>query len=284
MKTETININKKVAISSVIVVFALIISALIFGSSDSRKSTEAALSSTCKFSDLTFYYIDGCSWCSKVKSDGSLDKLRAMRVNVTEINARTGRVKHDFKGVPTFVIDDEVITGYRTFEELIDLLGCGKEEDGGAVVEVISSSEEENIEDEISEESGFSGDKGETVYLSGGKIEIETSSIDDDRTSFFNADIGDRTVYFFVVRDGSGVYRAAANACEVCFGEKKGFRREGDYMVCDNCGNKYSLEKIGTEKGGCNPGPISPNLKVAGGKIIINEKDISDPDVLRLFN
>lgn len=83
-----------------------------------------------------------------------------------------------------------------------------------------------------------------------------------------------KTIYFFVVKDKDGIYRAAANACQVCFDARIGFRQKGDFMVCSTCNNKYPLSKISTEKGGCNPGPINPNLEVKNNQIIIQQSDL----------
>jgi len=34
------------------------------------------------------------------------------------------------------------------------------------------------------------------------------------------------------------------------------------------------MEKIATEKGGCNPAPISPNLELKDGKIIVKQSEL----------
>jgi hypothetical protein len=92
---------------------------------------------------------------------------------------------------------------------------------------------------------------------------------------FYHVTLPDgKTVYFFVVKDKNGVIRAAANACQVCFSTKRGFHQEDGWMVCNTCGNRYPLEKIATEKGGCNPVPINPNLKVSDGKAILQLADL----------
>ena len=52
-------------------------------------------------------------------------------------------------------------------------------------------------------------------------------------------------------------------------------------MICNTCGNAYPMEKIATEKGGCNPGPINPNLAIKEDNIIINQSDITQ--VIDLF-
>ncbi|HBH46164.1 MAG TPA: hypothetical protein DDX47_02235 [Candidatus Jacksonbacteria bacterium] len=122
--------------------------------------------------------------------------------------------------------------------------------------------------------SDFVGEAGQQVVLENGEINLPADSIS-DQASFYNASMpSGKTIYFFVLKDKNGIYRAAANACQVCFGARKGFHQEGGEIVCDNCGNRYPIEKIATEKGGCNPGPISPNLEVKDGEIIITQADL----------
>jgi len=119
----------------------------------------------------------------------------------------------------------------------------------------------------------FNGEKGQKVALADNKIRLDLFS--DNQARFYNVEMPDgKIIYFFVVKDKNGVYRAAANACQVCFKTYKGFRQEGNEIVCNNCGNRYPIEKIATEKGGCNPGPINPNLEVKNNQIIIQQSDI----------
>ncbi|MBL7156366.1 MAG: DUF2318 domain-containing protein [Candidatus Pacebacteria bacterium] len=123
----------------------------------------------------------------------------------------------------------------------------------------------------------FSGEQGKKVELENGKVILAEESFENTEANFYNTKLSNgKTVYYFVVRDKQGIFRAAANACQVCFDSRTGFRQQGDYMVCNTCGNKYPLEKIATEKGGCNPGPINPNLEVANGKVMIQEKDLQE--------
>lgn len=130
-------------------------------------------------------------------------------------------------------------------------------------------------------DSGFKGEKGENVALENEEVKIKASVFDDNQARFYNVEIEGKTIYFFVVKDKDGIYRAAANACQVCFAVKKGFHQEGDFIVCNNCGNRYPLEKIATEKGGCNPAPISPNLEVKNGRVVVKKGDIQQ--VAELF-
>lgn len=128
----------------------------------------------------------------------------------------------------------------------------------------------------------FLGEKGEAVFLIDGQIVLESKIFTDSLAHYYNIELPNgKIIYFFIIKDGSDIYRAAANACQVCFDARMGFRLEGDFMICNTCGNKYPLEKIATEKGGCNPGPINPNLKAENGKIIIKQSELEQ--VVDLF-
>jgi len=108
-----------------LIIFAIIVVAgIVFLALSSKGEVN---NSQCKFGSLIFYYLDECEWCNKVKSEGTLDSLEALGVKVQKINTRTGIVRHSFTGVPTFVVDNTVYTGYRTLDELKDLLGCPKQ-------------------------------------------------------------------------------------------------------------------------------------------------------------
>ncbi|MAG44454.1 hypothetical protein CL633_01025 [bacterium] len=120
----------------------------------------------------------------------------------------------------------------------------------------------------------FSGEQGEKVILENSQIKLDAKIFDDNLAHFYNVELNGKNIYFFVVKDKQGIYRAAANACQVCYGARIGFRQEGDFMTCNTCGNKYPMAKIATEKGGCNPGPINPNLEVINDQVIINKPDI----------
>jgi uncharacterized membrane protein len=127
----------------------------------------------------------------------------------------------------------------------------------------------------------FLGEKGTNVRLENNNVLISANEVADGKMHFFNSVLPDgKTVYFFLVKDQNGVFHAAANACEVCFGAHKGFHQDGNEVVCDNCGNRYPLEKIATEKGGCNPGPINPDLKISNGNLTITLEQLTNVEKL----
>ncbi len=106
-----------------------------------------------------------------------------------------------------------------------------------------------------------------------GQLEIPLSTISDGEAHHFRVKAKDGTmVHFFTLRSRDGVIRAAMDACDVCYRSGKGYMQDGDYMVCNNCGQRFSSHKINEIKGGCNPAPL--NRKIDGDKLVIAMADI----------
>lgn len=86
--------------------------------------TEKTTTSKCQTTEMIFYYSNGCGWCTKVKNDGSIQKLEALGVKVKQVEVSVGPIEHKFTGVPTFVVNNQVNSGYKTYDQLKQLLGC----------------------------------------------------------------------------------------------------------------------------------------------------------------
>jgi uncharacterized membrane protein len=117
----------------------------------------------------------------------------------------------------------------------------------------------------------FSGGGFKTVTAEAGMVRIPLSDVNDGQAHFFTYE-GRKPVNFFVLRSSDGVIRTAFDACDVCFKEKKGYRQEGDLMVCNNCGQKFPSVKINVMRGGCNPAPL--NRAVQGETLVLRASDI----------
>jgi len=150
------------------------------------------------------------------------------------------------------------------------LTGCSK----GSALPPENKYDQKPTQEAI-QEVKFTGEKGVAVDIADSKIVLDSKTFDDGLAHYYNTQLRGKTVYFFVVKDKDGIYRAAANACQVCANSKMGFEQDGNFMVCNTCGNKYPLEKIATERGGCNPVPINPNLKIKDGQVIIDQSDLN---------
>jgi len=80
------------------------------------------------------------------------------------------------------------------------------------------------------------------------------------------------TVRYFVLKSSDGVIRAAFDACEVCWAEGKGYSQKGDFMICNNCKQRFASTRINEVKGGCNPHPLT--RQVVDGNVVIKVSDI----------
>ena len=59
-----------------------------------------------------------------------------------------------------------------------------------------------------------------------GEVTIPLAGIGDGQAHFYQVKADDgTTVHFFVIKSKDGVYRAAVDACDVCFKEGKGYLR-----------------------------------------------------------
>jgi uncharacterized membrane protein len=79
-------------------------------------------------------------------------------------------------------------------------------------------------------------------------------------------------IRYFLLKSSDGVIRAAFDSCDTCWSAGKGYRQEGDNMVCNNCGLRFASVKINEIKGGCNPAPLTRATR--GDKIVVKVKDI----------
>lgn len=84
---------------------------------------------------------------------------------------------------------------------------------------------------------------------------------------------GYKEIKYFIVKTQTGEIKTAFDACDVCYAAYKGFRQEGNYMVCNNCGNKYTLDELGsTTTGGCWPGYLEHTI--VNNQVVIKEDNI----------
>jgi len=100
-----------------------------------------------------------------------------------------------------------------------------------------------------------------TSAAPGGDVKIALADVSDGKAHFCSHDIGGTQVKYFVFESSDGKVRAAFDACDVCFAQKKGYHQEGDEMVCNNCGRRFPSTTINEVEGGCNPSPIERTVK-----------------------
>lgn len=110
----------------------------------------------------------------------------------------------------------------------------------------------------VSDADSKSGQKNAAaaVIEEGGALVIPVSDVTDD-VSFFPVEVDDTEMEIIAVRDSAGAVRMAFNTCQVCYSSGRGYYvLQGDVLVCQNCGNRFTVDQVGIESGGCNPWPI----------------------------
>ena len=109
------------------------------------------------------------------------------------------------------------------------------------------------------------------VAAENGKVTIPTSEVNDGKAHHYSILLGGKNINFFVLQSNDGVVRAAVDACDVCFPEKKGYSQDGDYMICNNCGRRFHESKINVEQGGCNPAPLERSFDESSITIAVGD-------------
>jgi len=106
-----------------------------------------------------------------------------------------------------------------------------------------------------------------------GAVSFPLADLADGKSHFYTVAAGGKEVRLFAVKTADGKIRTALDACEVCYPEKKGYRQEGDFMICTNCGRRFHLTMVGEQRGGCNPSPLAS--EVVGGTVRIKLADVA---------
>jgi uncharacterized membrane protein len=120
-----------------------------------------------------------------------------------------------------------------------------------------------------------SGRKASAATVSadgGGEVSIPVSDLSGTANFYEYRTAAGKNVRFFAMRSSDGAYRAALDSCDVCFAAKKGYRQQGDDMVCNKCGNHFPSNDINDVHGGCNP--VGLTRAIAGDRLVIKAADL----------
>lgn len=135
----------------------------------------------------------------------------------------------------------------------------------GKDVENEGQKETENVAANVQEDAEenkdtISGDV--TVIGAGESLIIPASEVTED-ASFIPVQVDDVLMEIIAVRGSDGSIRTAFNTCQVCYSSGRGyFEQEDNAFVCQNCGNRFTVDNIEVQSGGCNPWPIFEENKI----------------------
>lgn len=95
-----------------------------------------------------------------------------------------------------------------------------------------------------------------------------------ETAKFYPYEVGGQKMEILAIKASDGSVRTAFNTCQVCNGSPRAYyKQQGDALVCQNCGNRFSPDMVEVERGGCNPIPIMKDEKTDDGTNITISKD-----------
>ena len=104
-------------------------------------------------------------------------------------------------------------------------------------------------------------------------IKILKSEIS-EKAKFYPYKAGDTYMELLAVKATDGSIRTALNTCQICFDSGRGYYEQvGNTLVCQNCGNVFSVDDVEIVKGGCNPVPVLKENKTDDGEYITVKKE-----------
>lgn len=133
---------------------------------------------------------------------------------------------------------------------------------------VTKKSESSKIESKATSTPGKVNENGDIV--------INVADIT-DKVSFYSYNDEGTDLEVMAVKASDGTIRTAFNTCQVCYSSGRGYYvQKGNNIVCQNCGNQFTMDKIQVSKGGCNPVPIFKENKVVTDTTITIPKKFID--------
>lgn len=122
----------------------------------------------------------------------------------------------------------------------------------------------------------FSGEKDNAdpgadvqVIQEGERLIIPVSEIS-ETAQFYPVLVNGTQMEVIAVKDSKDNIRTAFNTCQICYSSGRGYYvQSGNVLVCQNCGNRFTVDQVEIETGGCNPWPIFPENKTVTDESII---------------
>jgi uncharacterized membrane protein len=106
-----------------------------------------------------------------------------------------------------------------------------------------------------------------------GQVRISLADLQPQDVRFYRfLNTGNQEVRFFVGRDGAGQVQVAFDANEQCAKSKRGFRHEGEWMVCNKCDKAFRLAETNSHGEGCTPIPV--RFRENGQELVLAEADV----------
>jgi uncharacterized membrane protein len=106
-----------------------------------------------------------------------------------------------------------------------------------------------------------------------GAMSIELAGLGPNQVRFYRfLNRANQEVRFFVGRDTSGTVQVGFDANELCAKTKRGYKHEGEWLVCNKCDKSFRLAEVNAGGGGCKPVPLKH--RVEGDRLLLAENDL----------
>ncbi|HHW46698.1 MAG TPA: DUF2318 domain-containing protein [Clostridiales bacterium] len=112
-----------------------------------------------------------------------------------------------------------------------------------------------------------------TTVVKNSDLIIQKSEITEN-AKFYPVEVDGTKLEVLAVKASDNTIRTAFNTCQICYSSGRGYYvQEGSFLVCQNCGNRFSMDEVEVARGGCNPVPITADEKTETETSIIISKD-----------
>ncbi|MCI1956598.1 MAG: DUF2318 domain-containing protein [Oscillospiraceae bacterium] len=120
--------------------------------------------------------------------------------------------------------------------------------------------------------SADTGAQSGSIDAATGNLVIQKSQVT-ATPSFYPYQSGNIKMEVLAVRASDGSVRTAFNTCQVCYSSGRGYYQlDGDTLVCQNCGNRFTADQVEQQRGGCNPVGITREYKTETDQTITIQK------------
>ncbi len=106
--------------------------------------------------------------------------------------------------------------------------------------------------------------------VKGEEIRFSINTLEEGKPVFRSLEYEGTKIDYIVLKTDSGV-ESYLDACAKCYSRKKGYRADGDYLVCVACGKRYPIKKL-TGIGSCYPLPLKGSTE--GDSYIIEKMEL----------
>lgn len=95
------------------------------------------------------------------------------------------------------------------------------------------------------------------------------------KATFYQYKLDGVLMEVLALRAPDGTVRTAFNTCQVCYSSGRGYYvQQGDVLVCQNCHNRFKASQVEIVRGGCNPLPITAELKTEDADSVTIAKSV----------